>query len=46
MAGGGVLVDATSPRTTFLIAAAGGLIVTLAVAPTLLRAPAPPPRSS
>ena len=38
---GGLLVDATSPRTTFLIAAAGGLLVTLAVAPTLLRAPAP-----
>ncbi len=39
MAFGGLLVDATSPRTTFLIAAAGGLIVTLGVAPTLLRAP-------
>lgn len=38
---GGLLVDATSPRTTFLIGAAGGLLVTLAVAPTLLRAPAP-----
>jgi MFS family permease len=41
MACGGLLVDATSPRTTFLIAAAGGLVVTLGVAPTLLRAPAP-----
>jgi MFS family permease len=41
LAVGGLLVDATSPRTTFLIAAAGGLLVTLAVAPTLLRAPAP-----
>ena len=40
MALGGLLVDATSPRTTFLIAAGGGLIVTLAVAPTMLRAPA------
>jgi MFS family permease len=38
---GGLLVDATSPRTTFLIAAAGGLLVTLAVAPTLLRASSP-----
>jgi MFS family permease len=36
---GGLLVDATSPRATFLIAAAGGLLVTLAAAPTLLRAP-------
>ena len=42
---GGLLVDATSPRTTFLIAAAGGLLVTLGAAPTLLRAPASePPR--
>jgi len=40
MAFGGLLVDATSPRTAFLIAAAGGLAVTLGVAPTLLRAPA------
>jgi MFS family permease len=40
MAGGGLLVDETSPRTAFLIAGAGGLLVTLAVAPTLLRAPA------
>jgi MFS family permease len=46
-AGGGLLVDATSPRTTFLIAAAGALLVTLSIAPTMLRAPAPPaPRSS
>lgn len=37
-AGGGLLVDATSPRATFLIAAAGGLLVTLAIAPTMLRA--------
>jgi MFS family permease len=43
MAFGGILVDATSPRTTFLIAAAGGLVVTLGVAPTLLRAPAARP---
>jgi MFS family permease len=40
MALGGFLVDVTSPRTTFLIAAAGGLLVTLGVAPTMLRAPA------
>ncbi len=47
MALGGFLVDATSPRAAFLIAAAGGLIVTLAVAPTMLRAPAvTTPRSS
>lgn len=48
-AGGGLLVDATSPRTTFLIAGAGALLVTLAIAPTMLRAPtvAPAaPRSS
>jgi MFS family permease len=43
LAGGGILVDATSPRATFLIAAAGGLLVTLAIAPTMLRAPASPP---
>jgi MFS family permease len=42
MALGGLLVDATSPRATFLIAAAGGLLVTLAIAPTMLRAPAAP----
>jgi MFS family permease len=41
MAGGGLLVDATSPRATFLIAAAGGAIVTLVIAPKMLRAPAP-----
>lgn len=41
---GGLLVDATSPRTTFLIAAAGGLLVTFVVAPTLLRAPPAPGR--
>jgi MFS family permease len=41
LAFGGFLVDATSPRTTFLIAAGGGLLVTAIVAPTLLRAPAP-----
>jgi MFS family permease len=46
MVGGGLLVDATSPRTTFLIAAAGGLVVTLAAAPTLLRASAVEPRST
>ena len=40
-AGGGLLLDATSPRATFLIAAAGGLLVTLAIAPTMLRAPTP-----
>jgi MFS family permease len=44
---GGLLVDATSPRIAFLIATVGGLLSILAVAPTLLRAPAPPaPRSS
>lgn len=43
MAGGGLLVDATSPRATFLIAAAGALLVTLAIAPTMLRAPAAAP---
>jgi MFS family permease len=42
MAFGGFLVDVASPRATFLIAAAGGLLVTLVVAPTMLRAPAPP----
>lgn len=46
MALGGILVDATSPRAAFLIAAAGGLLITVAVAPTLLRAPTPAPRSS
>ncbi|MFT3865707.1 MAG: MFS transporter [Solirubrobacterales bacterium] len=38
---GGLLVDATSPRLAFLIASIGGLLSILAVAPTLLRAPAP-----
>jgi MFS family permease len=40
MALGGFLVDLTSPRTTFLIAAIGAVLVTFAVAPTMLRAPA------
>jgi MFS family permease len=40
LAGGGLLVDATSPRTAFLIAAAGGLLVTAFAAPILLRTPA------
>jgi MFS family permease len=39
---GGVIVDATSPRVAFLIASIGGLLTILAVAPTMLRAPAPP----
>jgi MFS family permease len=43
MAGGGLLVDATSPRATFLIAAAGALLVTLSIAPTMLRTPAGAP---
>jgi MFS family permease len=38
---GGLLVDATSPRAAFLIAAAGGILVTLSIAPTMLRAPTP-----
>ena len=38
---GGVIVDATSPRTAFLVASIGGLLTILAVAPTMLRAPAP-----
>jgi MFS family permease len=41
---GGVIVDATSPRVAFLIASIGGLLTVLAVAPTMLRAPAPPSR--
>jgi MFS family permease len=41
MAGGGLLVDATSPRATFLIAGSGALVVTLTIAPTMLRARAP-----
>ncbi len=43
---GGVIVDATSPRTAFLIATIGGLLTLLAVAPTMLRAPAPETRST
>jgi len=44
---GGILVDATSARFAFLVAAVGGLLTLLAVVPTLLRAPAPiEPRSS
>ena len=39
---GGLLVDATSPRFAFLVAAIGGTSPWSAVAPTLLRAPAPP----
>jgi predicted MFS family arabinose efflux permease len=35
---GGVIVDATSPRAAFLIAAAGGAVVMVAAAPVLLRA--------
>jgi MFS family permease len=46
MAGGGLLVDATSPRATFLIAAAGALLVTLSIAPTMLRTPASTPDGS
>jgi MFS family permease len=38
---GGLLVDATSPRFAFLVAAIGGTLSLAAVAPTLLRAPAP-----
>jgi MFS family permease len=38
---GGFVVDATSPRTSFLIAAAGGALVTVLSAPTLLRAHEP-----
>jgi MFS family permease len=38
-AGGGLLVDATSARATFVIAAVGGLLVTVAIAPTMLRTP-------
>jgi MFS family permease len=33
--GGGLLIDATSPRVTFVIAGAGGLLAALAVAVTL-----------
>jgi MFS family permease len=44
---GGLVVDATSPRFAFAVASVGGVLVILAVAPTLLRAPAPTaPRST
>jgi MFS family permease len=38
MVAGGLLVDAASPRVAFLVAGAGGLLVTLMAAPALLRA--------
>ncbi len=38
---GGLLVDATSPRFAFAVASVGGVLTVLAVAPTMLRAPAP-----
>ena len=38
MIGGGLLVDAASPRVAFLVAGIGGLLVTAAAAPALLRA--------
>ena len=38
MVAGGLLVDATSPRVAFLVAGAGGLLVTAIAAPALLRA--------
>lgn len=38
MALGGFLVDATSPRIAFLVAGAGGLLVTAVATPALLRA--------
>jgi len=38
---GGLLVDATSPRFAFAVASVGGLLTVVAVAPTMLRAPAP-----
>jgi MFS family permease len=38
---GGLLVDATSPRFAFAVASVGGVITVAAVAPTMLRAPAP-----
>jgi MFS family permease len=40
---GGLVVDATSPRTAFLIASVGGVLSILAFAPTILRAPTPKP---
>jgi MFS family permease len=36
---GGILVDATSPRTTFIVAGAGALLVAAVAAPVLRRAP-------
>lgn len=42
MAVGGLLVDVTSPRDAFLIAAAGGAAVTLAAARPLFRPETPP----
>jgi MFS family permease len=41
---GGLLVDATSPRFAFAVASVGGVLTVLAVAPTMLRAPAPTAR--
>lgn len=38
---GGLLLDLTSPRTTFVVAGAGGLLVTLATALALRRATSP-----
>jgi MFS family permease len=38
---GGLLVDATSPRTAFLVAAAGGFLTVACAAPSLLRARRP-----
>lgn len=38
---GGILLDLTSPRLTFVVAGAGGLLVTLAIAWTLRRATVP-----
>jgi MFS family permease len=40
---GGLVVDATSPRFAFAVASVGGVLVILAVAPTLLRASPPEP---
>jgi MFS family permease len=41
MAAGGLIVDATSPRAAFLIAAAGGAVVTAAAVPVLARSARP-----
>jgi MFS family permease len=44
--GGGLLLDATSAPTTFVIAGTGGTVATIAVAlalPRALRVPGPPP---